>query len=234
MYRKRRHLKVFLYSITLITGLIAASLYATILQVDRSISHQRSVPVSYLSPEVSSSSTKYLGYEYERPATGKFLVASDQIRGPIFAETVILLIDYNTLGAVGLIVNRPTEIKLLQVVPDIEGAEQMPDNVYFGGPVAINQMLLLVQSSTPPEESIKLWANIYVSSSRTLLQSMINNKKMDEKFRIYAGYAGWSAGQLEAEIMRGDWHVVKGVADLIFDKTPGSMWQKLVPSNLAI
>ncbi len=234
MFSEKCHTKDFLHTITLITGVILALLYVTLIHVDRSIPHQRLVPVSHVTTQVTSSSTNYLGYEYERPAKGKFLVASDQIRGSMFDETVILLIEYNTVGAMGLIVNRPTEIKLLQVVPDIEGAEQMPDNVYFGGPVAINQMLLLVQSSTPPEDSLMLWDNIYVSGSRALLQSMITNKKADEKFRIFAGYAGWGAGQLDAEIKRGDWHVLKGNADLIFNKTPGSMWQKLVPKNLAI
>lgn len=164
----------------------------------------------------------------EELAKGKFLVASRQLRDPIFSETVILLINYNWHGARGLVINKPTKVNLSAVFPEIDGLQQRTDTVYMGGPLSTSQMSLLVRSDNQPEESNHVFGDIYVSSSRTVLQQMIDDTDKGDSLRIYAGYSGWVRGQLEREVSRGDWHVLQADAETIFDKTPSKIWPELI------
>jgi hypothetical protein len=99
---------------------------------------------------------------------GKFLVASQNMKDPRFFETVILLIEYSYSwqGAVGLIINIPTEVKLSSVLPEIKGLKHRTDNVFVGGPLKKNQMFLLLQSISHTAESHHVFKDIYVSSSQ--------------------------------------------------------------------
>ncbi len=164
----------------------------------------------------------------EELAKGKFLVASRQLRDPMFSETIILLINYNWHGATGLVINKPTKVNLSAVFPEIDGLQQRTDTVYMGGPLSISQMLLLVRSGNQPEGSNHVFGDIYVSSSQTLLQKMIDDTDKGDRFRIYAGYSGWVPGQLEREVSRGDWHVLQADAETIFDKAPSKIWPELI------
>ncbi len=162
------------------------------------------------------------------PAKGMFLVASRDLRDPNFSQTVVLLIDYNWQGAMGLIINRPTEVRLSKVFPGIEGLRDRTDTVYIGGPVARNQMMLLIRSSNPPGGSLHIFEDIYASSSQTVVKRMIDDGGPQERFRVYAGYAGWAPGQLDQELSRGDWHLLQANAETLFDKAPQEVWPELI------
>jgi putative transcriptional regulator len=164
----------------------------------------------------------------QRLSKGKFLVASERIKDPRFMETVILLVEYDLNGAMGLIINRPTDMALANLFPDVKGLEQSAHPLYIGGPVASHQMLMLIRSGTRPGKASLVFDNIYVSSSSTLLEGMAGRLKEGEKFRVYAGYSGWAPGQLEGEISRGDWHILDADADTVFEKDPGEVWPELI------
>ncbi len=159
---------------------------------------------------------------------GKFLVASRRLLAPFFKETVILLLKYEHGGAMGLIINKPTEVKLSAVFPEINGLQKRADTVFLGGPVARNQMLMLIQSGNMPDESSNVFHNIYVSSSMAALKRMAGDSKKGEEFRLYNGYSGWALGQLELEISRGDWHIINADAESIFKKDPSAIWPDLL------
>jgi putative transcriptional regulator len=161
-------------------------------------------------------------------AKGKFLVASRRLRDPNFKETVVLLIDYGLGGAMGLIINRPSEVKLATVFPDIKELKERKDTICVGGPVAVNQMLLLVGSPQVPEASKEVTQDVYISSSWKVLERLMKNVVKDERFRIFAGYAGWAPNQLDFEKARGDWHVLKADAETVFDRKPSEVWQELI------
>ncbi len=165
---------------------------------------------------------------------GKFLVASRDLRDPRFSETVVLLIDYDWQGAMGLVINRPTELKLSRLLPEIEELKQRTDTVYFGGPVALSQVLLLIRSGSQPEESRRVFEDIYVSSSRAVLERMVKNADGGARFRVYAGYAGWAPGQLDREVSRGDWHVLQADAETVFDKAPSEIWPELIRRSTVV
>lgn len=161
-----------------------------------------------------------------QPAKGRFLVASHQLDKSVFAETVILLLDYGIHGATGLIINMLTEIELSQLFPKINEFEQRKDKVYIGGPVNRTQIYLLVKSGSKPEHSISVFEDIYVSASMKTLKELAGNMDDNVKFHVYVGYAGWGAGQLDREIMMGAWYVFEGNVETVFDKNPSEIWQK--------
>jgi putative transcriptional regulator len=161
-------------------------------------------------------------------AKGKFLVASRRLNDPNFQQTVVLLIEYGMEGAMGLVINRPSQVKLGTLLPDIKELKQRQDTVYLGGPVAANRMLLLIGSPGTPEASIPVIQDVYLSSSLKELERLIKKAAEGERFRIFAGYSGWGPSQLDFERTRGDWHVLKADAETIFTQNPLEIWQELI------
>lgn len=161
-------------------------------------------------------------------ARGKFLVASRGIRDPRFAEAVILLIEYGPRGAMGLLINRPTNVRLSSLFPDIEGLNRRTDTLYVGGPVNTNLMFLLMRSRTLPKDAVHIAGDIYASGSFSALRRLIENPSPGETFHAYAGYAGWARGQLDLEVSRGDWHVIDADSSSVFDTKPSDIWHRLI------
>ena len=167
-------------------------------------------------------------YQNRSLSKGRFLVASRDMQDPRFAETVILLVEYSSKGATGLIVNRPTEVKLSSALPDVKGLEHKEDFVYIGGPVSQGQMLMLIQSKGKPEESQHVFQDIYVSGSQKVLEGMTGKTDTGRRFRVYAGYSGWAPQQLDREMGRGDWHILEADVKTIFDKESPQIWPELI------
>lgn len=164
-----------------------------------------------------------------QPAKGRFLVASRALIDPNFAETVILLLSADAHGSMGIVINRPTHVKLTEVLPDVKALRDRPDRVSLGGPVGGNVMLLLIRSHTPPAQSEKILEEVYATGSMEALRQALGRKgKTESRLHAYAGYAGWGPGQLEHEIARGDWLVGSADAATIFDLPAAAIWPKLI------
>jgi putative transcriptional regulator len=88
-------------------------------------------------------------------------------------------------------------------------------------------MTLLIRSSRALADAQQVLTDIHVSSSRMLFERLVDKGEAGERFRVYAGYAGWAPGQLEREVSRGDWHVLPADAETVFDKTPTDIWSEL-------
>jgi putative transcriptional regulator len=161
-------------------------------------------------------------------ARGRFLIAGRRLMDPNFRETVVLLIRYGKTGAMGLVINRPIQVKLSAVIPDIKELKGSKETLHLGGPVQPNKMLLLMKSAKPPPESMLIFGDVYLSSSREELRSMIKSNNTEEKFRIYAGYAGWAPGQLESECDNGDWHILEANTSVLFDRKSSEIWPALI------
>lgn len=168
------------------------------------------------------------------PAKGKFLVASRTLVDPRFQETVVLLISYGAEGAAGLIINRPTKVLLAEMLPSMPDLKKRADVVYYGGPVEGHRILMLIRSGEKPEESGSVFGNVFVSTSGNTLEQMISAHKPEKQLRFYAGYAGWLPGQLDGEVSRGDWHIVRADADSIFEKKSSDIWRELFRRASAI
>jgi putative transcriptional regulator len=160
----------------------------------------------------------------DRLQPGTFLVAARGMKDPNFAQTVVLLIDYDVQGAFGLIIDRPTRHTLAELWPEIVGLEAHP--VYLGGPVFPNRLLFLLRSDAAPQEMRQVIPGVHLGSDELTLKRII--AKGEEEFRTYAGYSGWGPGQLDNEIARGDWHIVPGERRFIFDPQPAEVWDELI------
>lgn len=164
----------------------------------------------------------------ESLAKGKFLVASRKLKDPNFREAVVLLIDYQVHGALGLVINHPTEARLSSLLPEIEGLSRRMDRIFLGGPVGRGGLMMLIQSTRKPENSRPVFDGIYVSSSMRVLKQMTEDPAPKDKFRVYVGYSGWAPGQLDREVLRGDWHVLKAETETVFNRAPSKIWDELI------
>lgn len=164
---------------------------------------------------------------------GVFLVASRHLLDPNFSQTVVILIEYNAEGAVGLIINRQTGVKLSKVLPEMKALRRRKDTVFAGGPVGVDQLLLLMRSGSKPEESYRVIDDIYLCSSLDVLGGMVKQKAGGGEFRAYAGYAGWTAGQLDSEVARGDWYVITADTESVFSQAPQEVWPRLIERSTA-
>ena len=164
---------------------------------------------------------------------GRLLVASRELRDPNFAEAVVLLLDYNAQGALGVIINRPTKIALAEILPEVKALKKRKDVAHLGGPVAQQQLMLLARTTKPPPQARPVFADIYLLSQQQELEHVLQSGGKQTKLRAYVGYAGWAAGQLDREVAAGGWHVVPGDQSLIFDKAAPGIWSELIRRGAA-
>ena len=165
---------------------------------------------------------------------GKFLVATRQLIDPRFTQTVVLLIRYDKEGALGLIINRPTKAILSDALPDLPNLKRVKDTLFLGGPVDVSRMFLLLLSSEPPKESLRVFGHVYLSSSKEVLEQRIPIQNNKEKLRVYAGYAGWGAGQLESEIQHGHWNVWHADTKIIFETPAKDVWPVMIERSTVL
>lgn len=168
------------------------------------------------------------------PARGMLLVAGRDLTDANFASTVVLLTSYGAEGAMGLIVNRPIGVGPEELLPDVEGIDGYDGELHGGGPVSIHRVFMLIRSDAAPGSAQHVFADVYASHSRDLLDDMDRKLFSAGSLRFYAGYAGWGAGQLDAEIARGDWHVATATVEAVFGNDPERVWRQLLPPPPAI
>lgn len=167
--------------------------------------------------------------QVDKLAEGKFLVASRELGDPNFAESVILLLNYDSeKGAMGLIVNRQTDVPLSRVFEDLKEAKGRGDPVYIGGPVELSNVLALLKSASKPADAKHVFGDVYLVSSKALLQKTLGAQVESNAFHVYIGYAGWGAGQLEHEVELGGWHIMAADVGSVFHSDPESVWPRLI------
>ena len=165
-----------------------------------------------------------------RPGRGMFLLAAPRLRDPRFAQTVVLLLEYDETGALGLVINRPTEASLHDVLatplPNSEGHA-----VFAGGPVDLRRLIALLRSPVAVDGAEHLFGDVHASGSMNTLRRMLERDGHAADVHAYLGYAGWAPGQLDAEIARGDWIVAPADAESVFDTPPVDVWPNLMRRN---
>ena len=167
--------------------------------------------------------------DVDKLAPGRFLVASRDLGDPNFAQAVILLVQYgDEHGAMGLIVNRRTDVPLSRVFKDLKDAKDRTDPIYIGGPVELNSVMALLKSASKVEDAKRVFGDVYVISSKELLQKTLASPAGPNAFHAYLGYAGWEPGQLEHEVELGAWHIMPADAGEVFHSDPESVWLRLV------
>ena len=164
----------------------------------------------------------------EKPGPGMFLVARRSLNDPLFGQSVVYLVEHDEHGSLGLIVNRRSEIGLSEALPDIEDSQAPEHTLYYGGPVGLPRIMMLVRRSSPSIGMAYVGDDVYVSADRRVLDAALAEKKSAAELRFYLGHSGWAAGQLEFELERGSWYVIEADTDAIFSADTDSLWEKLM------
>ncbi|HEV2383505.1 MAG TPA: YqgE/AlgH family protein [Terriglobia bacterium] len=159
---------------------------------------------------------------------GKLLVSSKGLPDPNFAKSVILLIQYDQQGAVGLEINRHTEAPVSRVLQGVDTAKHASDPIYIGGPVEMETVLALVKSQKKPDDSTSVLSDVYLVPTKPALEKALAVGSSGGDLRVYLGYCGWGAGQLENEVRQGGWWIFAANAGVVFDPNPGSLWPRLI------
>jgi putative transcriptional regulator len=159
---------------------------------------------------------------------GKILVATRDLSDPAFAESVILVIHYDEGGTVGLMVNRRTEVPISRALRDLKVGGDRSEPVYRGGPVEPANVLALLRARVQPDDAAPVFGDVYLVSTKALLEKTLAKGAGPDEFRVYLGYCGWSRGQLENEIRQGSWQIFNRSADVVFDPDAKSLWRRLI------
>ena len=154
---------------------------------------------------------------------GILLVASPSLSDPNFHQTVLLIIEHGRGGTVGLILNRPTNVLVSEVLPDFTVLKRTTNRLFAGGPVERTQLVLLFRLTQLLPDTRQIVDRIYVGTPR-VLERIMTQPKSTETFRAFSGFAGWAPGQLEDEMLEGAWGVLPSNAFNIFDEDPATLW----------
>jgi len=158
---------------------------------------------------------------------GVFLVARRDLPDPNFHHAVVLIVQHDEHGTLGLIVNRRTRFRLHDALPDLVGAEAAGHRLYFGGPVGKTLLVMLLRNEKPGKTLDAITDEVSFSADREVLERLIARKKPEAELRLYLGHAGWGRGQLSHELARGDWHLTKADANSIFGEAE-ELWDRLI------
>ena len=170
-------------------------------------------------------------------AAGSLLVATPALVDPNFARSVVLLLDHDDDGSLGVVLNRPTAVEVHSVLPDWASSVDAPEVLFEGGPVSPDAALavsLVPRVEGPdPIGFRRLYDDTGIVDLDTPVEVLAPAMT---RMRIFAGYAGWGSGQLAAEIDEGSWYVVTSTAHDVFDDHPGKLWHTVLrrqPGELA-
>ena len=160
--------------------------------------------------------------------TNNLLIAMPTLADPNFARTVTWICEHSSEGAMGIVINRPTNLVLRDILDqlEIDAAESIHAEVpvYFGGPVQNSRGFVLHEPIGKWEATLAVTDTLGVSTSRDILEALARNQGPD-RYLITLGYAGWGAGQLEREISENSWLNAPTSADILFTLPPEQRWK---------
>ena len=157
------------------------------------------------------------------------LLSMPQLVDPNFARSVVLLCEHAADGAFGLVVNRPSDTTAAAAVlldPPVQRPNDLP--LLIGGPVEPQRGWILTAGAPEDAESRELGAGLYLSASPTLLRRVLTTRPFPRRTQVLAGYAGWGAGQLDAELAESAWLVMPVELDLIFEIPAAASWEMAI------
>jgi putative transcriptional regulator len=163
----------------------------------------------------------------ELSLTGRLLVATPLLVDPNFDRTVVLVLDHDEDGTLGVVVNRPTTVGVEDVLPAWAQLSVEPPVVFQGGPVALDSALGIAAVIGDAEPLG--WRQVYGSVGLVDLDAPPEVLAAEvSAFRVFAGYAGWGAGQLEGELAQGAWYVVDSEPADAFSPRPEGLWRAVL------
>ena len=159
-----------------------------------------------------------------KPEKGRLLISEPFLADPNFERTVVLLCEHNEEGSFGFVINKPSVLKLSEVMEDLQ---QWNEVVYVGGPVQ-QDTLHFIHRNTAIENAVNIRDEIYWGGDFESVVRQLNQEEIASRdVRFFLGYSGWGPGQLEDELKEDSWIVCDYVDDeLLFDTDPAMIWKK--------
>lgn len=163
-----------------------------------------------------------------KPAQGTLLISEPFLRDYYFRRSVVLLAEHDENGSFGLIINKPLEIKINEIVKDFPDFDT---KVYIGGPVKTDNLFVLHTLGNKISGSSKIMDGLYWGGDIDMIKSMIEEKKIrSQNIRFYIGYSGWDPDQLNREMKENSWVVTKLKTEKILLESPTDMWKNILKS----
>src|SRR5438874_11231081 len=156
--------------------------------------------------------------------TGQLLVASPGLLDPNFHRAVVLVTEHNDEGSAGLVLNRPSPAPVAEIVPQLETLVEDGEQVWLGGPVQPEAVLVLGEFLDPDDAAVPLFGALgfpALDDPDEIVPATIRR-------RVFAGYAGWGVGQLEAEVADEDWILEPALPDDAFTDDPEELWRDVL------
>jgi putative transcriptional regulator len=156
---------------------------------------------------------------------GQLLLASPALLDPNFRRTVVLVSLHSDEGAMGLVLNRPSAVTVGEAVPQLEEAVHDAERVYVGGPVQPTSVVFLAEFLDPSPAGLLVLGRIGFPAPDAGVEELIESTS---RGRVFAGYAGWGEGQLDAEFDQGDWIAHAALPEDVFTDVPDELWSRVL------
>jgi putative transcriptional regulator len=156
---------------------------------------------------------------------GKLIVASPALGDPNFARSVVLIAEHNDDGAMGLVLNRPSEATVTESVEELGGVVDAGATVFVGGPVQTDAVMVLAEFDDPEQAAAVVLADVGFLPAEADLAELSGRTR---RARVFAGHAGWGPGQLEGELEDDAWIVADAEPDEIFTEAPEELWGEVL------
>jgi putative transcriptional regulator len=155
---------------------------------------------------------------------GQLLVAGGGLFDPNFRQTVVLVVEHGPEGGLGVVLNRPSTLTVEEAAPALTEITAPDERLYVGGPVQPQAAVILAQFEHPDLASQLVFDSVGVIGDEG---EELRSPGLLRK-RIFAGYAGWAAGQLDSELESGDWILESAQADDVFTARPEELWSAVL------
>jgi putative transcriptional regulator len=161
-------------------------------------------------------------------AKGKLLISARRLPDPNFSGTVVLLVELNADGAVGLVLKRRSTVTLARVFPQLVPTVASASQAFLGGPVDATRPMALVHTPQPPPDTRHVVDGVHLPTAPSAIEAAVASGTPPARLRVYLGYSGWGPGQLQDETAQGAWLVLDGDAGIVFDANPATLWQRQI------
>ncbi len=158
-------------------------------------------------------------------ARGQLLIAGPSLLDPNFWRTVVLIIEHSDEGALGLVLNRPSETTVGDAVPQLVELVDGEEDLFIGGPVQPSSVIVLCEFEDPSDAALLSFDDIGVLGTGDAPEDLTVGVR---EARAFVGHAGWGPGQLDAELERGDWILEPARRSDAFCETPGELWTEVL------
>ena len=161
----------------------------------------------------------------EDSARGQLMIAGPALLDPNFWRTVVLVVEHSEDGALGLVLNRPSETTAGEAVPELEELVDPEDQLFIGGPVQPSAVIVLCQFEDATDAALMSFDDIGVLGTGSSPEELAAGVRTA---RAFVGHAGWGPGQLDAEIEREDWILEPALREDAFSSAPRDLWSEVL------